>query len=748
MDGFNSKQFYGHSWSDDPKLRTTTRNYEFKYNCSDHLERVINRVRMDREKKKELKLLSQFANSNKSRVIQMPTTTIETQIGSSKPQETVVKIMSDKDIEEMISQSNDDNLPKFSGSVRSPKHFIPPKEFKKTQKPDEKLPQIYKEVFPHLHPQWVEIKPIQKSVASLFEIPIQVKLCNADESSDSEEYSDHKDHVRTTSLERNTTKLEKNKSIRKNHYLHSLSFESGMSNDFVIRNEKSDIKLDENEESAVDEESPPESQISLDIESSLNESEHLEMERVFDQMIPFHLPKKHYQDLESEEVSEFSEYSNQEDEEENKTIQDSINLGKEASDDDNSTKSLITKRESKEQVQKIDPESRKASSFRSTKSSAPTTPKPFVKRSSKQPNKDKKPLSANRTTTMVSEGVRSNVSIDDLKKEKLRIFSKMTSIQDNIIKNLDSLRISLVEISLPDGDVEQKLRERNALEFSVRFSRNYLFPLGKMIDNLRLSPKEEFCSALTNEPCIKVCGIYGLLCQAIQCYQKQLRHFYTDCFPKKLDTLLNLIKDTTNICLEKRIFDKRDILIQDLISRCVMFLGFVFEMAERKKIYHSEMALQSDRKSRYKLPKTSSKWDLTMNLNNLNMYEPKLVPKKPTKTPQNKTAKIPNSQRPSVKNKKIKKLIPKYIVDPVVPMPCEDLLETQVRKDNQVDSVQLINDVIAEEPDSDLAKAVIETLQDITKDEVHQMFGPIVSNLNSIINSSVSFEKCFDLIER
>lgn len=30
MDAFNSKEYYGHSLSDDPKLRTTARNYEFK----------------------------------------------------------------------------------------------------------------------------------------------------------------------------------------------------------------------------------------------------------------------------------------------------------------------------------------------------------------------------------------------------------------------------------------------------------------------------------------------------------------------------------------------------------------------------------------------------------------------------------------------------------------------------------------------------------------------------------------------
>ncbi|XP_055844773.1 uncharacterized protein LOC129911123 [Episyrphus balteatus] len=322
MDGFNSREFYGHGLSEDPKLRTTTRNYEFKYNSPEHLEKIITRVRTDREKK-QMNLLDRTNNHiqfpsynskpNKPQVMKIPA--VETQIGSSNSREAVVKIMSDEEIEAMIAQalhSNDDlpNLPevKTFEDIESPRETKNPVEIRK----DEKLSKTSIEVFPNLQPQWVEIKPVQKSIANLFE---PVEPCDKEYSSDSE---DSEDLCFGLNLGDETLKNE-NEDFKldevvnkKNKYFDSLSIDSRMTADFVIRNQESAVQSEDNDH---EEESPLQSPVSLGVESRLNVCEHMEMERVFGETLP-HVPKMQFEDLENEDKSDLSEFSADEGEKE------------------------------------------------------------------------------------------------------------------------------------------------------------------------------------------------------------------------------------------------------------------------------------------------------------------------------------------------------------------------------------------------------------------------------------------------
>lgn len=44
-----------------------------------------------------------------------------------------------------------------------------------------------------------------------------------------------------------------------------------------------------------------------------------------------------------------------------------------------------------------------------------------------------------------------------------------------------TFRIGLLELNVPDNSLEKTKRQRNAFEFAVRFSRNFLYPLKGMV---------------------------------------------------------------------------------------------------------------------------------------------------------------------------------------------------------------------------------------------------------------------------
>lgn len=49
-----------------------------------------------------------------------------------------------------------------------------------------------------------------------------------------------------------------------------------------------------------------------------------------------------------------------------------------------------------------------------------------------------------------------------------------------------TFRIGLLELNVPDNSLEKTKRQRNAFEFAVRFSRNFLYPLKGMVSSNRI----------------------------------------------------------------------------------------------------------------------------------------------------------------------------------------------------------------------------------------------------------------------
>ncbi|EDV46409.1 uncharacterized protein LOC6550016 [Drosophila erecta] len=244
-------------------------------------------------------------------------------------------------------------------------------------------------------------------------------------------------------------------------------------------------------------------------------------------------------------------------------------------------------------------------------------------------------------------------SLEDLKFEKLAIYNKITLTQERIINALDKLQTSLLHLQVPNCSAqERQKRQRNAFEFCVRFSRNFLFPLKGMIDDVRLTTVASFNSATSNEACQRVVCVYGLMQQSIQTYQRQLRYFLLEKVPQKLSALIEMIYTMTNCCLDKGMLDRQDPVVECLQERCTRFLSFIEDMQEerfklareamrrhQKGVPQGNLSVPKHSKKKSSNPpraptqprqeklRSHERYDLKMCLNDLKLYEPRLVPK-------------------------------------------------------------------------------------------------------------------------
>ncbi|ALC48950.1 CG13008 [Drosophila busckii] len=221
-------------------------------------------------------------------------------------------------------------------------------------------------------------------------------------------------------------------------------------------------------------------------------------------------------------------------------------------------------------------------------------------------------------------------SLENLKYEKLTIYNKISCTQERIISALDRLQASLLQLQVPAcSGQEQQRRERNAFEFCVRFSRNFLYPLRGMIEDIRNTPMDTFNSANSNEACQRVVCVYMLIRHSIGRYQRQLRYFLLDKVPQKLSALIEMMYALTNVCLEKGVLDRQDPVVECLQQRCTSFLTFIEDMQQER----FQLAQQNYRRLQKRThgtvpgPSKHERYDLKMCLNDLKIYEPRLVPK-------------------------------------------------------------------------------------------------------------------------
>uniref|UniRef100_A0A1I8MXW8 Uncharacterized protein n=1 Tax=Musca domestica TaxID=7370 RepID=A0A1I8MXW8_MUSDO len=354
---------------------------------------------------------------------------------------------------------------------------------------------------------------------------------------------------------------------------------------------------------------------------------------------------------------------------------------------------------------------RSSSKAHTNRSTFSTKPQSLVETCSQRGSAKKSSKSGNQSNR---KNLKVSKSIEDLKVEKTNIYKKMSGTQEKIIEVLDKLRIGLLELNVPDNSLEKNKRQKNAFEFAVRFSRNFLYPLKGMLEDLKSTPMEQFNSLTSNEACLRVCNLFSLLLQSVNTYQKQLRYFLLDHVPQKLPILIEMIYMTTSQCREKQIFSPQDVILDSLQQRCMKFFDFLQDLQNGQ--------LNTVRENHRKLTrdKAKPKYDLKMFMNDLNMYEPKLVPKSAAKRGKSKP------KRP-IKSVPIEDLPD----DTIKEKPQEDTIATQIEHvplENKSSTNINLGSGDANPPGLD--KSVLEALQNLTKEQVRKVLEPMLKSLS------------------
>lgn len=93
----------------------------------------------------------------------------------------------------------------------------------------------------------------------------------------------------------------------------------------------------------------------------------------------------------------------------------------------------------------------------------------------------------------------------------------------------------------------------NLLLVRIRSFPNFCFQITEIQSNKQFPPSL-FAS--------KVYLLYNILQTALSCYSTNLRNFLDRCIPPKITDLINSIVEVTMICVEGKLFDQDDFVIQ------------------------------------------------------------------------------------------------------------------------------------------------------------------------------------------
>ncbi|KAK0178823.1 hypothetical protein PV327_007671 [Microctonus hyperodae] len=139
------------------------------------------------------------------------------------------------------------------------------------------------------------------------------------------------------------------------------------------------------------------------------------------------------------------------------------------------------------------------------------------------------------------------------------VANKILGIQSRISELLDEILYRLCRIPQPDGDIDLKRRQQRAMEFAIRFSRNYLYELGRQVVNLQrhlqaISPnariKPTKRGTLLHMQALerKLCSTHQLLFNALSAYCKHIPSSILKGHPGKLKEILQIVIDIKDIC--------------------------------------------------------------------------------------------------------------------------------------------------------------------------------------------------------
>ncbi|KAK1124639.1 hypothetical protein K0M31_006010 [Melipona bicolor] len=136
---------------------------------------------------------------------------------------------------------------------------------------------------------------------------------------------------------------------------------------------------------------------------------------------------------------------------------------------------------------------------------------------------------------------------------------KLLSMQTKIAELLDEMSFRLCRIPLPDGENDLKRRQQQTLEFAIRFSRNYLYNLNRLVTSIqrhiramssRLGLKQCHKNIVFHQDMIKqkLVAAHQLLIQALSAYYKHIPNSIFEGHSRKLQDVLQIVYNLINIC--------------------------------------------------------------------------------------------------------------------------------------------------------------------------------------------------------
>ncbi|XP_037921252.1 uncharacterized protein LOC119658066 isoform X2 [Hermetia illucens] len=394
-----------------------------------------------------------------------------------------------------------------------------------------------------------------------------------------------------------------------------------------------------------------------------------------------------------------------------------------------------------------------------------------------------------------SPAVISDIRQHELKQENILLMAKIMGHLQKITQTIERIRDNLDDIPEPDGNLDLKRRERRAEEFTARFARNYLYQISRLMEEIRVIPKEQCLSKSDNDFPMKVCNLFSTLNQAIQSYMKHMSSFIVDQNPKKLGTLLEVITEATKLCVHKKILEKADATVHEVLRKAKSLKTCLHANQEKSlqipQLKQKKAKSQKPQKGEADAPKPARK---------LSMYD--TIPTNLAATKRKSGHSLKGTARSKTS---IRSLMPKSSCDsraafhksekrinqkiastrvpskPSLPSPTPhparieeseskedelsiesphiDNVNTQietVRSEDMQDELtpksgeNLVKDIIANvnegqnidsmhsaERDKDINNTVIEALESITKQQVQQILGPLMSNLGAFVSNKV-----------
>ncbi|XP_030079919.1 uncharacterized protein LOC111596560 [Drosophila hydei] len=371
-------------------------------------------------------------------------------------------------------------------------------------------------------------------------------------------------------------------------------------------------------------------------------------------------------------------------------------------------------------------------------------------------------------------------SLENLKYQKMSIYNKISLTQERIISALDKLQCSLLQLPLiHTSSQEKQRRERNAFNFCVRFSRNYLYPLRGMIEDVRCTPVANFISATSNEASQRVVCVYGLMHHSVGRYQRQVRYFLLDKVPQKLSALIEMMYTLTNVCLEKGVLDRQDPVVECLQQRCTSFLTFIEDMQEQRfqlaresyrglqrrgygygygyghGLGHAHLHGRGHGSARQDM---HERYNLKMCLNDLKLYEPRLVPKERCdkrrpriwlRKQKMATEPITAPLMPGIMLSQGSEMPPEqpseYVPTHIERVQCGDHREEPSSDPDEPNQNQQLSKILAllQQPGQEkreLHQQLLEAMEHVTKSQVREVLDPLVRSLGVMLDKKFADE--------